>query len=103
MDDFSQQIYSQVYQIPIGKISTYGDIAKFSGFPGYARQVGRLLSNLPQGSTLPWHRVINSKGSISLCGDGRARQIEALRNEGVIVTEQGRVSLKAYRWDGYPE
>lgn len=103
MDDFSQQIYSQVYQIPIGKISTYGDIAKFAGFPGYARQVGRLLSNLPQGSTLPWHRVINSQGKISLCDNGRARQIEALRNEGVVVTEQGRVSLKAYRWDGYPE
>ncbi|WP_305374048.1 MGMT family protein [Photobacterium leiognathi] len=103
MDDFCHQIYSQVHQIPVGKISTYGDIAKFSGFPGYARQVGRLLSNLPQDSRLPWHRVINSQGKISLVDDGKARQMEALRNEGILISEQGKINLKHYRWDGFSE
>jgi methylated-DNA-protein-cysteine methyltransferase related protein len=73
MDDFSHQIYSQVKQIPVDHISTYGDIAKFSGFPGYARQVRRLFSHLPKDSTLLWHRVINSQGTLSLSGNEKVQ------------------------------
>lgn len=100
MDDFCSQIYSQVHQIPEGKVSTYGDIAKWAGFPGYARHVGRLMANLPAGSALPWHRVINAKGEISLTGEGLQRQRSKLLAEGVEVTEAGKIRLKAYRWDG---
>ncbi|MGF1682551.1 MGMT family protein [Photobacterium minamisatsumaniensis] len=101
MDDFASQIYTQVHQIPIGKVATYGDIAKFSGFPGYARQVGRLMATLPEGSSIPWHRVINAKGMISLTGHDLTRQRKKLEVEGVEVSEVGRVRLAKYRWDGY--
>ncbi|WP_163921319.1 MGMT family protein [Photobacterium sp. Alg240-V54] len=101
MDDFSNQIYSQVYQIPFGRVSTYGDIAKFAGYPGYARHVGRLMATLPEGSTIPWHRVINSQGRISLTGEALARQIAALRAEQVEVSDSGRLSLRYYRWQGH--
>ncbi|MGF1724241.1 MGMT family protein [Photobacterium nomapromontoriensis] len=100
MDDFCSQIYSQIHQIPYGKVSTYGDIAKWAGFPGYARQVGRLMATLPEGSTLPWHRVINAKGEISLTGEGLQRQRSKLIAEGVDVTAAGKVKLKMYQWDG---
>ncbi|OBU46244.1 MGMT family protein [Photobacterium damselae] len=100
MDDFSTQIYSQVYHIPKGKISTYGDIARFAGYPGYARQVGKLLANLPEGSTIPWHRVINSQGQISLKGENLERQKRHLEQEGIEVSVTGRIRLKNYRWNG---
>lgn len=100
MDDFAAQIYSQVHQIPQGKVSTYGDIAKFAGFPGYARQVGKLLGKLPEGSSLPWHRVINAKGEISLTGNDLERQRSKLIAEGIEVSDVGRIRLRRYRWDG---
>lgn len=100
MNDFDMQIFAVIHQIPYGKVSTYGDIAHFGGFKGYARQVGRLLKNLPEGSTLPWHRVINGKGEISLKGENYQRQREKLEVEGVIFNQQGRISLKRYRWQG---
>lgn len=101
MDDFSNQIYTQVYQIPFGQVSTYGEIAKFAGYPGYARHVGRLMATLPKDSKIPWHRVINSQGRISLKGDSLLRQIAALRAENVAVSEIGLVSLRYYRWQGH--
>ncbi|MCW8331937.1 MGMT family protein [Photobacterium sp. SDRW27] len=100
MDDFAGQIYSQVHQIPFGKVSTYGDIAKFAGFPGYARQVGRLMATLPEDSKLPWHRVINAKGMISLTGHDLQRQRKRLLEEGVEISENGKLRLAKYRWDG---
>lgn len=101
MDDFSNQIYSQVYQIPFGHVSTYGEIARFAGYPYYARHVGRLMATLPEGSKIPWHRVINSQGRISLKGDSLLRQIAALRAENVAVSDIGQVSLRYYRWQGH--
>jgi methylated-DNA-protein-cysteine methyltransferase-like protein len=98
MDQFLAQIFVVIHQIPSGKVSTYGDIAKMAGYPGYARHVGKALSNLPEGSTLPWFRVINSAGRISLKGDSFDRQIRHLREDGIEVSELGRVSLKKYRW-----
>ena len=103
MDDFAAQIYTQVHQIPSGKVSTYGDIAKFAGFPGYARQVGRLMATLPAGSSLPWHRVVNAKGEISMAGADLQRQRERLIAEGVEVNGSGKLKLAQYRWKGYSE
>ncbi|WP_299014924.1 MGMT family protein [uncultured Photobacterium sp.] len=100
MDDFASQIYTQVHQIPHGKVATYGDIANFSGFPGYARQVGRLMAMLPEGSKLPWHRVINAKGMISLTGHNLQRQRQRLIEEGVEVSDVGKIKLARYRWGG---
>ncbi len=53
MDQFKAQIFAVIHQIPLGKVATYGQIAKMAGYPGYARHVGKALGNLPEGSALP--------------------------------------------------
>ncbi|PFG45900.1 O(6)-alkylguanine repair protein YbaZ [Vibrio sp. ES.051] len=98
MDQFLAQIFTVIHQIPKGKISTYGEIATMAGYPGYARQVGKALGNLPEDSKLPWFRVINSRGSISLKGRDLDKQKEQLEAEGIVVSESGIVSLKTYKW-----
>jgi len=98
MDQFLAQIFAVIHQIPHGHVSTYGKIAQLSGFPGYARHVGKALGNLPKETKLPWHRVINSRGEISLKGDDLTRQKQRLEKEGVEVSDKGKVSLKQYQW-----
>jgi len=95
---FLEAIYTVIFSIPQGKVSTYGDIAEFAGFPGYARHVGKALSQLPDDSTLPWFRVVNCQGKISLSGHHYHRQLNKLLNDGIIVSESGKIPLKHYRW-----
>ncbi len=98
MDQFLAQIFAVIHQIPHGKVSTYGEIARMAGYPGYARHVGKALGNLPKDSKLPWFRVINSKGKMSLTGPDWDRQRERLVAEGIAVSTEGRISLKKYKW-----
>ncbi|WP_260259304.1 MGMT family protein [Vibrio intestinalis] len=98
MDQFLVQIFAVIHQIPHGKVTSYGEIAKMAGYPGYARHVGKALSRLPEGATLPWHRVTNAQGQISLKGDDLLRQKRALIAEGVQVSAAGKVSMKQYGW-----
>ncbi|WP_394549831.1 MULTISPECIES: MGMT family protein [unclassified Pantoea] len=97
-DGFKQRIWQIVAAIPPGKVTTYGDVALLAGSPRAARQVGGVLSRLPEGSTLPWHRVINRNGTLSLQGERFFRQREALEAEGVEVTEAGQIDLAKFRW-----
>ena len=57
-------IYQVISQIPHGRVASYGDIAKMAGLPGYARYVGYLLKSVPIDTSLPWHRVVRSDGTI---------------------------------------
>ncbi|CAM3884826.1 DNA base-flipping protein [Vibrio aquimaris] len=98
MDQFLIQIFAVIHQIPRGKVTTYGEIAKLAGYPGYARHVGKALGNLPKDSTLPWFRVINSQGKISLKGENLARQRALLMAEDIEVSGEGKLSLRKYRW-----
>ncbi|ANP64143.1 Methylated-DNA--protein-cysteine methyltransferase [Vibrio alginolyticus] len=98
MDQFLAQIFAVIHQIPKGKVSTYGEIAKMAGYPGYARHVGKALGNLPEDSKLPWFRVVNSQGKISLKGRDLERQKKKLEAEGIEVSEVGKTSLKKYKW-----
>jgi methylated-DNA-protein-cysteine methyltransferase-like protein len=98
--DSHARIFAAVRRIPRGKVSTYGAIARVAGLPRQARLVGYALHRLPSGSNVPWHRVINASGRISL-GDrsgGATTQRLRLINEGVIVNASGRISLKEYGW-----
>lgn len=95
---FQQRIYHIVAAIPFGKVTTYGEIARLAGSPRAARQVGGVLKRLPEGSKLPWYRVINRLGEISLTGTDLDRQRRALLAEGVEVTPDGKISLSRYRW-----
>jgi len=97
-DTFQQRIWQIVAAIPRGCVATYGDIALLAGSPRAARQVGGVLSRLPEGTTLPWHRVVNRHGSLSLQGDSMLRQRDALEAEGVCVSDQGSLDLEKYRW-----
>ena len=92
-------IWDAVRQIPKGKVSTYGKIAELCGLIGQARLVGYALHNLPRRTRIPWHRVINAQGRISLSDlDGMAElQEKLLRKEGVVFIKD-TVHLWKYGW-----
>ena len=83
--DFEQAVIQTIHGIPAGYVATYGMVAKVSGYPGYSRQVGFVLKNLPRNSNLPWHRVVNSQGKSSFPVDSKNFQIQLdrLHSEGV--------------------
>lgn len=93
------EIQRIVSLIPRGRVATYGQIAELARIPGQARRVGYALSALPQGSPVPWHRVVNAKGEISLRSHrgADALQRKLLQGEGVTF-EKGRLSLARYQW-----
>jgi len=97
---FSEKLVEIIKAIPRGKVATYGQIAAMAGRPLGARQVVRILVSLSLKEGLPWHRMINSRGGISLEGEGFREQKELLEAEGIRVDEKGRVDLKLYRWEG---
>lgn len=99
--DLYSRFYAVIQQIPSGKVATYGQIAEMAGFPGYSRQVGYALRATPADLEIPWHRVINAKGMISIKGDGPYNDVQRLmlEAEGVMFDSKGRVPLGKYRWD----
>ena len=76
---------------------TYGDIAVYVGHPYAARQVGGVAHFGP--TELPWHRVVNRHGVISLTGPDLQRQRQALLSEGVQVSGSGQIDMQKYRWN----
>ena len=97
-DSFPQRVWQIVASIPEGFVTTYGDVARLAGSPRAARQVGGVLKRLPEGSALPWHRVVNRHGAISLTGPDLQRQRQALLAEGIVVSGSGQIDLQHYRW-----
>ena len=95
-----KQIILQVaHQIPEGKVATYGQIAELAGIPRAARLAGNALKSLPPKSTIPWHRVVNSQGKISLpeSNPSHQKQRQRLKAEGVFM-KNSRINLSEYRW-----
>jgi methylated-DNA-protein-cysteine methyltransferase related protein len=95
------RIYAAVRKIPRGRVTTYGAVARMAGLPRQARLVGYALHALQGASALPWHRVINAQGKLSLAGDGKSSGITQrlrLEREGVPVNAAGRVSLERFGW-----
>ena len=95
-----EQIYLVVRRIPPGQVATYGQIARLLGMAHAARTVGWALRALPEGSDVPWQRVINARGTISLDPYGAAIQRALLESEGVLFDEHGRVDLDVFAWSG---
>lgn len=93
------RIWETVRCIPFGKVATYGEVAGQSGLPGQPRLVGYALHDLPAGLEVPWHRVINARGMISLRKRTRGHilQRKLLEQEG-IVFRNDRVDLSVYGW-----
>jgi methylated-DNA-protein-cysteine methyltransferase-like protein len=91
-----EAILDVIRAIPRGKTAGYGQVAALAGNPRGARQVARVLHSLSEKRALPWHRVINRSGCISLPMEGPgARQAALLRAEGVAVSAAGKVAPSA--------
>jgi methylated-DNA-protein-cysteine methyltransferase-like protein len=93
------QIWKVVEKIPFGRVATYGQIAALADLEGHARLVGYALHALRPDRKIPWHRVINSQGRISLTGPSAKRQKKLLEAEGIQFSASGRISLAAFRWN----
>jgi methylated-DNA-protein-cysteine methyltransferase-like protein len=93
------RIHAVVARIPRGRVSSYGRIAKLAGGCG-ARQVGYALSALPAHSDVPWQRVVNGEGRISLRSGGDAHRLQRrlLEQEGVEFGPGGRIDLARFGW-----
>lgn len=99
-DELARQILQVVALIPYGKVASYGQIAKMAGLPKHARLVGYVLKHLDTDAKIPWHRVINSQGKISLSkldDQGDNIQRSKLLAEGVMVIGD-KINLKQYQW-----
>lgn len=100
--DFTKRVWQVVRRCPKGKIVSYGGVAAILGQPRAARGVGHALSVLPPGSDVPWWRVLNRNGEISIKGpiNGPQLQRALLEQEGVRFDRRGRADWKKYGWDG---
>ncbi|WP_188454787.1 MGMT family protein [Virgibacillus oceani] len=97
MKPFTANVIDILKQIPKGTVMTYGQVAKMAGSPRGARQVVRVLHTMSRKHRLPWHRVVNRNGQIVLKDDeGAMNQKWLLEDEGVKVSETGRVDLDVY-------
>lgn len=99
---FAQRVETMVKKIPKGRVATYGQLAALCGSPRSARQVGWILFRSV--NTLPWQRVINREGQLSIVNPEvtATQQAALLRRDGVEVTERSGsywVDLKRYLWN----
>ncbi|GAA3577047.1 MULTISPECIES: MGMT family protein [Marinobacter] len=94
-----EKIWQVVFAIPPGCVASYGQVADMAGLGRQARLVGRVLSQLPDGHALPWHRVLRSNGQIAFPegSERHLQQVALLQAEG-IDAGRGRVTMSQYRW-----
>ena len=103
---FYQQVYAVVRRIPRGRVTSYGRVARMLGRPNAARAVGYALAALANkretDPPVPWYRVINHAGRITTpdMDGGASQQMKLLRAEGVVVSDDLRVDLSVYLWEG---
>jgi methylated-DNA-protein-cysteine methyltransferase-like protein len=94
LEDKRTRVVRCIRGLPAGTVSSYGALAKAAGWAGAARQVVRILQQVPG---LPWHRVVGSGGAIKLCGENAAEQRFRLRMEGVTF-RGARVDMKRHEF-----
>lgn len=93
-----ERIYEMVRRVPRGHVASYGQIAELVGGCS-ARMIGYALSAIPEGADIPWHRIVNRRGEISLI-IGAEEQRERLESEGIHLSVTGRIDLTVYGWLG---
>ena len=98
---FSQKVIQVVQSIPEGKVVSYGQVALYVGVPRAARQVGWILRNLTDDSGVPWWRVVNHRGQISIKGNWHADKVmqkKLLQAEGIIIDSSFWLDIEKYRF-----
>jgi O-6-methylguanine DNA methyltransferase len=100
---FAQKVYDVTSQIPRGRVSTYGAIARTLGRPDASRAVGRILGANPNPIVVPCHRVVSSDGGLRgySAPGGVSSKAEILTSEGVEVDDDGRVDLSRYMFSDF--
>jgi methylated-DNA-protein-cysteine methyltransferase-like protein len=97
---FSSRVKSMIKRIPYGKVATYGQIAALSGNHRAARQVAWILHSSSEKNKLPWHRVVNRRGEISLePGFGYEEQKHLIIKEGIRFDKKDRIDLEHFLWN----
>ena len=91
-----QRIYNLVRQVPPGRVTTYGRVARMIGCT--PRMVGFSMASVKPELGVPWQRVINSQGGISLKGSSGDLQRQLMLDEGVEFNARGRVDLAQFGW-----
>jgi methylated-DNA-protein-cysteine methyltransferase-like protein len=96
-----ERIYATTRRIPRGRVATYGQIAELAGLPGHARQVGYAMNRLPEGSDVPWQRVVNAQGRVSPRAEPGWEELQrqVLLEEGVVFSAAGRIDLDRFGWE----
>ncbi len=99
--EWAKAVWKVVQDIPAGHVLTYGEVARLSGAPRFARRVGQAMRWAPRDLDLPWHRVINAQGKISFPKDSNAyrEQKRRLEAEGVVLSK-GRIDLQRFGYEG---
>lgn len=98
--DYTTRVIKLIKDIPQGRVATYGQIAYMTGLHPSVRRVVWILHSCSEKERLPWHRVVNAKGTISLKpGSGYERQKELLMGEGVIFDDRDRIDLDRFLWE----
>jgi len=100
-----ERVYAVVRRIPRGRVATYGQVATLAGFPHAPRLAGYALHALPEGTPLPWHRVVAAGGRLSLARLSAASALTQrmrLENEGVSFDPRGRVRIRQDGWKARP-
>lgn len=96
---FTINTIESLRNIPEGKVTTYGEIARMAGNPRAARQVARILHTYSQKESLPWHRVVNREGRIALkTSQGYADQKRLLESEGIEFDGTDAINLELFLW-----
>jgi len=107
MSKFKNYVYRIVKRIPYGKVASYGQVALYAGVPRAARQVGWILNQSEGKISIPWWRIINNSGRISIKGTkfyDAKMQKKLLQSEGVLVNKNFIVNIEKYRFrpdDGF--
>lgn len=96
---WQEEVWQWIAAVPRGKVASYGQIARLAGYPRHARHVGAILRELPEGTRLPWHRILRSSGELAFAPGSEAwhRQQQLLANEGITLNK-GRVSMPRHQW-----
>ncbi|MDR0786575.1 MAG: MGMT family protein [Gemmatimonadota bacterium] len=101
MTEFAERVRRAVDRIPYGRVATYADVAELAGARGAARGVGSVLRQLPEGSRLPWWRVLGAGGKVTLPDPGGQLQRLLLLQEGIPFRSSRTVDLRRCHWEKF--